>query len=124
MSDSEYPVEFHNPTMISDQLSVDEKSNPFIIEGQLYCKENEVYEKSYSIRYMDGEYVVTVYDLNEMRENFVQDDMKLIKTFIPNRIQASKLKFAQYWKAVPDDLCEGMPVLNPGPFVFIGFEYK
>ena len=122
MSDCECPLEFHNPTVLEKELSIDNNVNPFIVEGQLYCKEGDI-EMSYSIKYVDNNYFVTEYDLNMIRQNYVLDDMKLIKTFIPNRIQASKIKFAQYWKEEPDVLCEGMPVLVPGPFVFVGFEY-
>ena len=122
MSDCKYPLEFRDPTDLRDKLSINETCNPFIIEGQLYCKEADGYEKSYSIKYVDGRYLVVEYDLNEIRKNFVLNDMKHIETFIPNRIKASKLKFAQYWKAVTDELCEGMDVLIPGPFVFVGFE--
>ncbi|MDR1371261.1 MAG: TIGR04423 family type III CRISPR-associated protein [Dysgonamonadaceae bacterium] len=119
MSDSDCPLEFHNPTVLNRELSIDENDNPFIIEGQLYCKEEGGFEKSYSIKYTDGAYIVTEYDLNEFHR-----DKASIKFFIPNRIKASKLKFEQYWKSEPDELCEGMEVFNPGPLVFVGFEYK
>lgn len=124
MSDQKYPTEFREPTMLEEELSIDEKTNPFIIEGQLYCEEESGLKKSYSIKYVDGEYWVTEYDLNKLktRKDFVLDDMKQVKSFIPNRFQVSKLTFAQYWQeSKPDELCEGMKVLIPGPFVFIGF---
>lgn len=91
--------------------------NPFIIEGQLYDADRHV---SYSIRYVDGQYIIHRWDL----ENDLQgDDFEYTeKEAVPHRIKSGKLIFRQYWKAEPDALCEGMKVLNPHALVFVGFK--
>ena len=122
MSDSVSPKIYSDPTSLEQELLIREDENPFIVEGQLYCKDKDGFEKSYHIKYIDGEYWVAEYDLNEIRAKADPNDQGVVKSFISNRMQCSKLKFEQYWEAVPDELCEGMEVLNPGPFVFVGFE--
>jgi len=92
-----------------------DSSNPFIVEGQLYSK-NE--NKSYSIKYADGKHHVTEYDLNAATSK------SEIKTYLSNIEGVSKLNFRQYWELKSDELCEGMNVLMPTAFVFIGFEYN
>ena len=109
-SESDKPVIF-------DEIS--DLSNPFIIEGQLYSKNTK---KSYSIKYADGEHIVVEYDLNNLPKDRVFDEKEDDKKFIPNRINASMLKFRQYWKPEEDEFCEGMEVLQPAGFVFVGFK--
>ena len=133
MSDSKLPTVFANANLESQKLNtsvqdksikfneIDDASNPFIIEGQLFCKDTN---KSYSVKYIDGKHIVVEYDLNKKPEKWVSD--KKDKTFIPHRIEGvSKLKFSQFWKPVIDidNLCERMAVLQPAALVFVGFEY-
>jgi CRISPR type III-associated protein (TIGR04423 family) len=96
-------------------LDITDASNPFIVEGQLYSREEQ---KSYSIKYVDGKHLVTEYDLKNIPEGWEKSDEK---SFIPNRIKVSKLLFRQYWKPQKDDLCEGMETLVPAAYVFVGF---
>lgn len=92
-----------------------EKSNPFIIEGQLIDKTNQ---KSVSIRFVDGDYIINGFDLKELKGlDFIK------KEYLPNRMEGvSKLCFREYWRPEPDDLCEGMEVLQPAETVFVGFK--
>ena len=60
------------------QLVLDSTKNPFVIEGQLSDG-----EKSYSIKYVDGEYIVVEYDVTD-------DDIKNAKSYYPNRMEGSK----------------------------------
>lgn len=92
-------------------------SNPFIVEGQLYSEKEQ---KSYSIKYTDGKHIVIEYNL----KTTLGDNTKVTeKKYIANRIDGvSKLKFRQYWEPKTDELCEGMNVLIPTAFVFVGFE--
>jgi len=101
-------------------------NNPFIIEGQLFDSENN---KSYSIRFVDGEYLINCFDLNELSElEYIK------KEYLPNRIDGvQKLCFREFWRPVKDKLCgskigeekekefEGMEVLQPAEVVFVGF---
>lgn len=100
-------------------ITIDDKENPFIIEGLLY-NENEAL--SYHIKYVDGKYKVieTKVDLERMlgnAENFYANH-KLIDRGIV------KLKFYREWNAVEDEACNDWKVLQPGKLVFIGFERK
>ena len=114
MSNSEKPLQ--TPTEIGAMLNqITDNDNPFIIEGQLYVKD----QKSYSIKYADGKHIVIEYDLTDMPKEYTE------KSFIPNRLDnVAKIKFRQYWKAKPDNLCEGMEVLVPAEYVFLGFDYS
>ena len=126
-SDSKEPTFLNGTTLGSLQLvasnsgkqitfeEITNESNPFIIEGQLYSKDANL---SYSIKYVDGKHYVIQFDLNNIPDDWVFDE----KGFIPNRINASKLKFRQYWKPEIDEFCKGMEVLQPAAFVFVGFE--
>ena len=132
MSDSKYPAllngaEYKSLQLISsnssNQINFEEitnESNPFIIEGQLYNKDANL---SYSIKYVDGQHYVIAYDLGKIPDAWVFDKEKDLKIFISNRIKGvPKLKFRQYWKPETDGLCEGMEVLVPAGYVFVGFE--
>ncbi len=93
-------------------------SNPFIIEGNLYDSDNQ---KSYSIRFVDGQHLVNCFDLKEMEgEEFI------FKQYLPNRLSdnVQKLCFREYWKPKPDEFCEEMQVLKPAMTVFVGFKCK
>lgn len=90
-------------------------NNPFIVEGQLYDPDNK---KSYAIRFVDGDYLINCFDLKKL--NGLDS---IVKEYIPNRIDGkSKLYFKEFWRPVKDELCEGMEVLKPAEFVFIGFK--
>ena len=107
-------------------------NNPFIIEGQLYDGYNQ---KSYSIRFVDGDYMIKYFDLKELNDK-VKD--KIEKEYLSNRlVGVSKLRFIEFWRPVKDKLCgskigqekdkdfEGMEVLQPAETVFTGFnEFK
>lgn len=100
---------------------LDNKKNPFIIEGLLYHKdENEAL--SYHIKYVDGEYKIieTKVDLEKMlgnAENYYANHKLIDKGIV-------KLKFYREWNAVEDEACNDWEVLQPGKLVFIGFDRK
>lgn len=113
MSDSQNPVV--DPTEIKKILNkTSDNSNPFVIEGQLYCDSTK---QSFSIRYTDGEYFVVEYNLSEANKT-----NGIYKEFVSNRIPNNKkLRFFAYWEAKPDSLCKDMQVLQPADFAFVGF---
>lgn len=112
-SDATSPEVYQNQQLPEWQ---EEKSNPFIIEGQLYDKANN---KSYSIRFVDGIYLINCFDLNDL--NKVEC---INKEYLPNRFPdgIQKLCFKEIWRPRKDDLCEGMDVLQPAEVVFVGFK--
>lgn len=98
------------------ECHLDERENPFIIEGQLYCAETGT---SYSIKYVDGRYIAKKYNVSE--DDFGKENVDK-KTFCSNRMDGRRLQFLQYWEAVPNWCCEGMEVNQPAELVFVGFE--
>ena len=103
------------PIVIESEYGIDieDDVNPFIVEGQLYDPESR---SSYSIKYADGKHICVKYVLSELQGEFCE------QTYCSNKMQGRKLKFLEYWKAVPDPLCEGMEVLQVAENVFVGFE--
>ena len=99
-------------------------SNPFIVEGNLYDKTNQ---KSYSIRFVDGQHLVNCFDLDAL-DILVQNGEydKIDKPYLPNQFPKNikKLCFREYWIPVPDEFCGNMPVLKPTMTAFIGFNCK
>lgn len=92
-------------------IDPDELKRHFIVEGQLCDGKN-----SYSIKYIDGKHWVYRYDIANKGSDLI---------FLPhhfNKPEIKALKFIQRWRAVPDArCCEGMEVLQPAEFIFIGF---
>ena len=121
MSDQENPAVYENDSVTLPE----EGANPFVVEGQLY---NEKEGLSYSIKFVDGQYIVLEYNVTEV-------DMKnpdnQIKTYLSNRMGDKKLQFLRYWEEVPDvdnftdsNNPKGLPVLTQTKNVFIGFKKK
>lgn len=88
--------------------------NPFIIEGNLYCKSNN---ESISIKYVYEKYILKKFKVIEASKQI----------YSPNRMAGiSGLIFSQSWKPIEDAYCdlnenEKMQVLQPAEFIFIGF---
>lgn len=96
-----------------NEFRFDDNKNPFVVEGQLFDGAN-----SYSIKYVDGKHIIAKFILAELPIDFTK------QTFIPSFKGVSGLQFRQYWRPEPDPLCEGMEVLKPAQFVFVGFKNK
>lgn len=93
------------------ELEIKDDVNPFIIEGQLYDG-----KKSISIKYVDGQYLVKEYNLEELKDVEMTEQI-----YYAHRMGDRKLKFKQYWRLQPDEHCGGMNVLQPAELVFVGF---
>ena len=105
------------PTIIDNQtINIDIfKKLPFIIEGNLYAKKENI---SINIKCIDGEYKVFIFDLNNLpndqysEEHYLAHDIKGV----------SKIKMIQYWEeSEPDSLLEDMQTLIPSWQAFKGF---
>ena len=100
--------------------SLDKSDNPFVIEGQLWCKENG---ESISIKYVDGEYIIKSTFVPKEDLNKEKSDLFTKKRYIPHHISGvEKLVFLQYWRKETDEECNSFETLLPDNLVFIGFE--
>lgn len=112
MSDATAPIVLTGEPL---NLNLDPECNPFIIEAQLLCIDMGI---SYSIRYVDGQYIVNQCDLSAPADYEE-------KVFIPARMpDVALLKFRQYWKEVKVEEDYDWTTLKPGKLVFVGFELK
>lgn len=103
-------------------IILDEMKNHFVVEGQLYDKEEM---KSYSIKYVDGQYLVASLDVKgEVSDGKPTNPNNEIKTYLSNRMGDKWLKFLRYWEEIPDKNCMDMSVLTITKNVFIGFKEK
>lgn len=114
----------NKPRILNDEPfntnSLNELVNPFVVEGQLWCKEKR---ESVSIKYIDGKYVTTKYVVPE--EDLKKDKSYLFtkKKYIPHRLKGVKrIVFLQYWRKEKDIRCNNFETLAVDKFVFIGFE--
>lgn len=99
-------------------ICLEATQNPFVVEGQLYDKEEK---KSYSIKYVDGQYFIKKYEVET--EDLTHPDYEIM-SYLSNRMDGRWLKFLRYWEEVKDDNCMGMNVLKFTKNVFIGFKEK
>lgn len=106
------------------EINLDEKKNPFIIEGNLW----DDGRNSIMIRYVDGKYIVRrtkvkEEELSRAYSQAYESGSPTLKKYLAHRIEGVKcLCFLQYWQAESDKMCEGMQVLRPSKLVFIGFD--
>lgn len=129
-SDQKAP-EVYNGEEVVDEIVLDEQSNPFIIEGNLWDEEQGM---SIMIRYVDGEYLVRpIHVSKEERQGISSEEVNqkvatTIKEYQPLPCMKAKnvdvLRFLQYWEQKDDEFCADMPVLQPSKLVFIGFDKK
>lgn len=122
-SDQTEPETYNNKPV---ELILDEKRNPFIIEGQLYSEEEK---KSISIKFIDGKYIVKTYDFNARR--FIAPDSAVmteggVEQYIANsRLNLSQpLNFIRVWRTVKDNINDNWETLRPTGLVFKGFGTK
>lgn len=130
-SNEKEPKVFDGSEMVPE-INLDEKENPFIIEGNLWDEDDRKSMKSIMIRYVDGKYIVHRTEVNEEELKGISSSQAYgskshiattRKDYLAHRIGGVKcLSFLQYWKAEADEMCEGMQVLRPLKLVFIGFD--
>ena len=105
----------HKPEVydhVETVFTLDEQKNPFVVEG--YLTDGQT---SYSIKYVGGKYIINEYVLSAL-ENVIYDDVEIYTHRMENM---QKMKFHQYWRPMPDELCKDMAVLQPAELVFVGF---
>lgn len=110
----------HKPSRIYRNAKIDtsvfDVENPFVTEGLLYDRANDL---SYQIKYIDGNY--RIFEHSTLKQN--ADDLIEEKTYIAHRIDGvKKLRFAQIFTPQADKDCMNMKVLKLDRMVFKGFE--
>lgn len=107
-SDAKEPQLFYGT---ENEFLFDDTKNPFVVEGWL--TDNIT---SFQIKYVDGKHEILSFNLAELKvlKHEKQEFVPVFKGF-------KKMHFNQYWRPVEDEMCEGMQVLQPAEFVFIGF---
>lgn len=120
----------------SDVYTFDDKTNPFIIEGQLYDSETGL---SVSIKYVDGEYKIKKYYIDNSDSShlsFSVDGMgeegeKKVEIHCEakelhykgnSELLGHNLHFYELWEEKADPLCCKMKVLEATKVIFAGFE--
>ena len=109
------------PRVYQDELidiCLDEAKNPFVVEGQLYSIDENMW---YGIKYVDGQYIINKYKVNDDDLSNIANE---IKYYLSNRMDGRWLKFLRFWEPVEegDKNCEGMKPLVITKNVFIGFK--
>jgi CRISPR type III-associated protein (TIGR04423 family) len=108
-SDAERPTVFRPGDDFTDSFSA--AAIPFIIEGWLYDRMNNV---SYAIRYLDGNYLRTEYDLSATNERPI--------TYQAHDLQpVTQFQVVEHWAPEPDPNCADMEVLRHAWTAFAGF---
>lgn len=118
-SDATNPVVYYPAEPID--ITLDDKANPFVIEGELFNRENG---ESVSIRFADGHYFAKKFSVTP--KDLQGSERVTKKEYLAQRMPGiGKLKYLQYWDEVEDPLCDdGMVTLQPGNLVFVGFKSK
>lgn len=126
LSDAREPQLYMNQKV---RLELDEKANPFVVEGLLY---DSTAKRSLYVRFTDGRYIVSEYDW--VNHHYVGDDEKAdcqegeVEKYVPNsRLKLdgkTVLAFRRIWMKCKDELNDGWDVLRPSGLVFAGFENK
>ena len=114
-SDQQKPKVYQDESI---DICLYEAKNPFVVEGQLYDEENK---ESYSVKYVDGLYLINKYKVDE--SDFINIDNEE-KSYLSNRMDDRWLKFLSYWEEKKDANCMGMSVLTLTKNVFIGFDER
>lgn len=106
-------------SVLNNQIQLE--PGQFVVEAMLYDVEQQV---SYSVRYVDGEYLIAEFKVNPL--DFNRDNVQIVSYMgsYKSLEGLDHLQFLKYWKEEPDQLCEGMAVLQPQAFVFVGFVNK
>ena len=112
MSNQEKPKVYQAKPL---EVNLDEQSNPFIVEGQLYDLEKK---ESYSIKYVDGRYLICIHKVEPAKTGQVIEETN----YLSNRMSNLWLNFLRYWEEKTDENCMGMPVLTLTKSVFVGFK--
>lgn len=110
-SDAEKPVVYHRGKVPLGHDAFTE--NAFVVEGWLYDQAQQI---SYGIRWIDGEYRVHRYALNDSGGEYTE------QRYLAHDLgEIAKFNTKTYWQAEADERCGGMEVLTARWTAFAGF---
>lgn len=121
MSDADKPEVFFGSKEQKDRGLTDGE-NPFVVEAQLIIN-----KLSYSIKYIDGQYYIYQYAINdfydESASKTVGDIVAEVLSYAPNKMPDSVLgvKFLRVWR---EEKAEEFSALVPAELVFLGLNLK
>ena len=101
--------------IFNDKTIKIEDENGFIYEAHFY---SEIEKKSIAIKQINDSWLVSITDISNIDKDDISND---IQEFITDIEELLKVKMAQIWEEVEDDLCENMPVKKLKKVVFAGF---
>jgi CRISPR type III-associated protein (TIGR04423 family) len=108
-SDAQKPIVYQPGKAFQDDFVA--SAIPFVVEGWLY---HQVANKSYAIRYLDGKYIRTEYDLSVAEKEMV--------TYQAHDLQPiTQFRVKEYWAPEEDPNCDYMEVLRHTWTAFAGF---
>ena len=88
---------------------------PFVIEGNLWSEERKL---SIKIQNVDGQYLITSFDLNHSEEDFHLDEKK----YLTHRLDGIReYRVVEAWEEKQDEYMENMKTLVPSWTAFKGF---
>ena len=135
--DNPHTVQIFDGNEEVPEIELDASVNPFVVEGQLCDIGKKI---SYSIRYVDGQYWLSVYDVKKLNEEVGVKDIQEYKYIASFDNAPDRLCFKEYWRADAKDneklclkegdgekeesLCLDFAPLCPAEFVFVGFEKR
>jgi|SRR5690625_384176 len=104
------------PKVITKIKQEDFSKLPFIIEGNLYAKDEGI---SIAIKNIDGEYFITQAQVKDLPQDQVTN-----QKFVAHKLDdVKKIKIIQYWEeSGKEELLEGMKTLIPSWKAFVGFK--
>lgn len=121
--DNPHTVKVFDGSKEESEIKLDASVNPFVVEGQLY---DATKKKSYSIRYVDGLYWLSIYDVEKLDAEVNEKDIQEYKYIASFDKAPGRLFFKEYWRTDADkeneELCSGFKPLCPAEFVFVGFK--
>lgn len=138
-SDERVP-EVYEGNKLLQVYTFDDKTNPFIIEGQLYDSKTG---QSVSIKYVDGEYKIKKYYIDNPDSNHpsffsvvrirkgekeceekeeIRCEFKEQHYKGNSKLKGHNLHFYELWEEKPDSHCCNMKVLEATKVIFAGFE--
>lgn len=92
--------------------------NPFIIEAELWDKDNMT---SYAIHHAGNQTICQAY---KVKESDFNDKDIVLQSYASHRMGGFGLRFLEYWVPTDDPQCLNMPTLELTKRVFIGFTQK
>lgn len=104
------------------QIILDDSDNPFVVEGNLYDKESN---KSICIKYTDGRYHITVYDLEALEndpDSVLEEESYLTNSRINQAKECDISVHKRIWHAEEDKLNNDWKTFRPSGFAFVGFK--